>query len=136
MFTYFIIIIIYIYHVLINALSAHMIHINLNMTFYTHVKHSPTKTIYIKYYTHTKNPARQQQQQTHYTHTPPPPPPPPTHTHTDCSRNWVLILFRTENLVSVVSCRFTSVKFRQRSFQCAQFRSCVRVEVAVLGCPS
>ena len=41
----------YIYHVLINALSAHMIHINLNMIFYTHVDHSPTKTIYIKYYT-------------------------------------------------------------------------------------
>ena len=38
------------YHALINALSAHMIHINLNMIFYTHVKHSPTKTIYIKYY--------------------------------------------------------------------------------------
>ena len=27
-----------------------MIHINLNMIFYTHVEHSPTKTIYIKYY--------------------------------------------------------------------------------------
>ena len=40
----------YIYHALINALSAYMIHINLNMIFYTHVKHSPTKTIYIKYY--------------------------------------------------------------------------------------
>ena len=39
----------YIYHVLINALSAHMIHINLNMIFYTHVEHSPTKTIYINY---------------------------------------------------------------------------------------
>ena len=38
----------YIYHALINALSAHMIHINLNMIFYTHVEHSPTKTIYIK----------------------------------------------------------------------------------------
>ena len=37
-----IIIIMYIYHALINALSAHMIHINLNMIFYTHVKHSPT----------------------------------------------------------------------------------------------
>ena len=45
-----IIIIMYIYHAFINALSAHMIHINLNMIFYTHVKHSPTKTIYIKYY--------------------------------------------------------------------------------------
>ena len=43
-------IIMYIYHVLINALSAHMIHINLNMIFYTHVEHSPTKTIYIKHY--------------------------------------------------------------------------------------
>ena len=49
-----IIIIMYIYHALINALSAHMIHINLNMIFYTHVKHSPTKTIYIKYYREKK----------------------------------------------------------------------------------
>ena len=40
----------YIHHVLINALSAHMIHINLNMVFYTHVEHSPTNTIYIRYY--------------------------------------------------------------------------------------
>ena len=40
----------YIYHALINALSTHMIHINLNTIFYTHVEHSPTKTIYIKYY--------------------------------------------------------------------------------------
>ena len=46
---------IYIYHALINALSAHMIHINLNMIFYTHVEHSPTKAIYIKYYKKTKN---------------------------------------------------------------------------------
>ena len=32
-----------------------MIHINLNTIFYTHVEHSPTKTIYIRYYmeTHT-----------------------------------------------------------------------------------
>ena len=48
----------YIYHALIKALSAHMIHINLNMIFYTHVdvEHSPTKTIYIKYYKkQTKN---------------------------------------------------------------------------------
>ena len=44
-----IIIIMYIYHALINASSAHMIHINLNMIFYTHVEHSPTKTIYIKF---------------------------------------------------------------------------------------
>ena len=43
-------IIMYIYHALINALCAHMIHINLNMIFCTHVEHCPTKTIYIKYY--------------------------------------------------------------------------------------
>ena len=46
-----VIIIMYIYHALINALSAHMIHINLSMIFCPHVEHSPTKTIYIKYYT-------------------------------------------------------------------------------------
>ena len=47
----------YVYPVLINALSAHMIHINLNKIFYAHVEHSPTKTIYIKYietHTHTQ----------------------------------------------------------------------------------
>ena len=70
----------YIYHVLINALSAHMIHINLNI-FYTHVEHSlsSTKTIYIKYYKKKKNALQ-------------------THTHIDCSRNWVLILVRMEIL--------------------------------------
>ena len=45
-----IIIIMYIYHALINALSAHMI-----PKYDTHVEHSPTKTIYIKYYTKNKN---------------------------------------------------------------------------------
>ena len=45
----------YIYHALINALSAHMLHINLNMILYTHVEHSPTKIIYIKYYLKIKN---------------------------------------------------------------------------------
>ena len=45
-----IIIIMYSY-TLINATSTHIIHINLNMTFYTHVEHSPSKTIYINYYT-------------------------------------------------------------------------------------
>ena len=48
----------YIYHALINALSTHMIHINLNI-FYTHVEHSPTKTIYIKYYTQKQKNALQ-----------------------------------------------------------------------------
>ena len=59
---YFYIIIMYIYHALINALSAHMIHINLNMIFYTYVEHSSTKTIYVKYY---KNKIKK----THYKHT-------------------------------------------------------------------
>ena len=39
----------YIYYALITALSAHMIHVNLNI-FDTHVEHSPTKTIYIMHY--------------------------------------------------------------------------------------
>ena len=43
----------YIYHVLINTSSAHMIHINLNTILYTHVEHSPTKTGYLRYYTET-----------------------------------------------------------------------------------
>ena len=42
----------YIYHALINALGAHVVYIviKLNTIFYTHVEHSPIKTIYIKYY--------------------------------------------------------------------------------------
>ena len=50
-----ILIIVYIYHALINALSAHIIHINLNTVFYTYVEDSPTKTIYMRHYieTHT-----------------------------------------------------------------------------------
>ena len=36
----------YIYHELINALSAHIIHINLNTIFSKYVEDSPTKTIY------------------------------------------------------------------------------------------
>ena len=67
----------YIYHALINALSAHMIHVNLNMIFYTHVEHCPTKTIDIKYYNFLIKKCSTNTQ---------------THTHTDCSRNWVLIL--------------------------------------------
>ena len=64
------IIIMYIYHALINALSAHMIHINLNMIFYTPVEHSPTKTIYINYYTHTKTHTQKTHtQKPHYKHT-------------------------------------------------------------------
>ena len=89
----FIIIIMYMYHALINVLSAHMIHINLNMIFYTHVKHSPTKTIYIDFFLIFFK-ALQTRTHTH-TH---PRAHPPTHTYTDCSRNWVLILVRMEIL--------------------------------------
>ena len=49
-----IIVIIYTYYALINALSAHIIHINLNTIFYTHVEDSPTKTIDITYYMQTR----------------------------------------------------------------------------------
>ena len=79
----------YIYQVLINALSAHMIHINLNMIFYTHVEHSPTKTIFIRYYVETRTHARTHAHARTHTH---------THTHTNCSKNWVLILFGEEIL--------------------------------------
>ena len=45
--------IMYSYHALINALSVHMIHINVSTLFYTHIEHSPTKTTYIRYYMET-----------------------------------------------------------------------------------
>ena len=70
------IIIMYIYHALnplIIALSTYTIHINLNTVLYIHVEHNPTKTIYTRYYTHTR-------------------------THNDYSRNWVLILAGVEIL--------------------------------------
>ena len=35
-----------IYHALINTLSAYMIHMNLNMIFYTHVEHNPASNMY------------------------------------------------------------------------------------------
>ena len=60
-----IIIIMYIYHALIKALNAHMIHINLNMIFYTHVEHSATKAIDIKYYIYIKIFLKKHAQQTH-----------------------------------------------------------------------
>ena len=68
LFLSLIIIIMYIYHALINAPRAHMIHINLNI-FYTHVEHSPAKTIYIKYYTTTKNEQKNALQTRAQTHT-------------------------------------------------------------------
>ena len=62
------------------ALTWYM-YINLNTIFYTHVEHSPTKTIYIKY-----DKKKSKKRTTN------------THTHTHCSRNWVLILVRMEIL--------------------------------------
>ena len=40
----------YIYHALINAQNVHIIHINLNTIFYTHVEDSPTNTVYTRHY--------------------------------------------------------------------------------------
>ena len=65
----------YIYYALINALSAHTIHINLNTIFYAHVEHSPTNTSYIRYYMETHARARS------HTH---------THTHTHTHRHITL----------------------------------------------
>ena len=86
----------YIYHALINALSAHMVHTNLNMIFYTHVEHCSTQSTIRKdkhpppTHPNTKTPQWIQMCTTlicvvHHTcaH---------THTHNDCSRNCVLIL--------------------------------------------
>ena len=67
-----IIIIMYIYHVQINTLSTHMIHINLNMV-YTRTAQSYQNNLHKVIYTENK--------QTHE-----------LHTHNDCNRNWVLIL--------------------------------------------
>ena len=50
----------YIYHTLINALSAHMIHINLNMIFYTHVE---------SYQNNLHKVLKNKNKNTHYTHT-------------------------------------------------------------------
>ena len=112
-------IIMYIYSALINALSAYIIHVNLNMIFYTNVEHSPTKTIYIKYYTEKQTNMLHTRAHTH-THThrqtaiqmcttqiciihqtcahARPHLHAQTHTHNDCSRNCLLILVWTEIL--------------------------------------
>ena len=88
------IIIMYIYHALINTLSAHMIHINLNTTLYTRVEHLPKQFTYGIIWKHTHmhahTPARTHACTHARTHA-------RTHTHTQCahndySRNWVLIL--------------------------------------------
>ena len=90
-----IIIIMYIYHALINALSTHIIHINLNTVFYTHVEDSPTKTVYLRRYmethTHTHTHTRTLKALYGNAHT-------HTCTHNDCSKNWVLILVGAEIL--------------------------------------
>ena len=85
----------YIYHALINTLSVHTTHINLNTIFYTHVQRSPTETIYISYYmethshTHTHTHTHKQTRARARTD---------TRTHNVYSRNWVLILVDVEIL--------------------------------------
>ena len=87
-----VIIILYIYHALISALSAHRIHINLNMIFYTHVEYILPKQFAISIirknkqtHTHTRTRTRTHTQAHAHAHT-------HARTHSDCSRNWVLIL--------------------------------------------
>ena len=46
-----------------------MIQIKLNMIFYTHEQHSPTKTIYIKYYIQQQQQQQQKQKQKRTTNT-------------------------------------------------------------------
>ena len=98
----FLIIIMYVYHALINTLSAHILHINLNMIFYTHVKHSPTptETIYIKYYIFFFK-ALQTRTHTH-TH---------THTHSDCILVCVGVLCRC-------TCRCVGVRMHSCLWMC------------------
>ena len=80
----YLIIIMYIYHALINALNAHMIHINLTTIFYTHAEHLPkqfTKGIIWKHthtHTHGRAPA--------HTH-------PYTHTHTCTQLSQIIVIF-------------------------------------------
>ena len=40
----------YIYNALFGAPSAYMIHTDLNTVFFTHVDHSPTDAMYVKYH--------------------------------------------------------------------------------------
>ena len=72
-----------IYHVLINTLNAHIIHINLNTILYTYVEDSPANTIYIWHYMET------------HTH---------THTHTYSST----IVTYCSILIVVPACHFLS----------------------------
>ena len=65
----------YIYDVLVSTLSAPIIHINLNVIFYTNVERSPTETLICIIHAC-------------------PLPLPPRLTHTRCRRNWILILFK------------------------------------------
>ena len=66
-------------------------YINVNMIFYTHVEHSPTKTIHIKYYTKTK---------THYKHTHTL----GTHTHTHTEDSFSLVLMSTASVFRYINC--------------------------------
>ena len=67
----------YIYHALINALSAHMIHINRNTIFYIGVEDSPSETTDIRHYMETHTHTHKQTHTHTHTHTNK-----HTHTHT------------------------------------------------------
>ena len=73
-------------------MSAHMIHINLNMIFYTHIEHSQSyqnnlhKVLHTHTHTHTpKRKKEREKKRTTSTYT-------LTHTNYCCGRNWILIL--------------------------------------------
>ena len=95
----------YIYHALINTLSTHMIHVNLNMIFCTHVEHSQNNLHKVLY---------QKKKKMHYKHT-------HTHTHNNC------LNVPTAPLIDLLS----SVHFQPRRFAILKWceNACVRVLV-------
>ena len=54
----------YIYNALFGAPSAYMIHTDLNTVFFTHVDHSPTDAMYVKY--HLKDTLARARTHTHW----------------------------------------------------------------------
>ena len=85
-----ILIIMYIYHALINALSTHIMHINLN-TIYVRRGQSYQNNLHKALYGNTHMHARIHACIHARTHA-------RTHTKNDCNRNWVLILVEVEIL--------------------------------------
>ena len=109
----------YIYHALINALCAHMVHNNLNTIFNIHVEHSPTKTIYIY---------KVLCMDTH------------THTHNHSNRNWVLSIDISCSRNTVRRGRFSGrpvpnfSETRSSSCSCVCVSSCGIVASHICAC--